>query len=63
MAAAVRLRNDFEHRFHSLDILHRAYACQDIYSQGPGRISGTALLDGHNDENRHLLPALRSNAL
>ena len=28
--AAVRLRNDFEHRFHSLYILHRAYACQDI---------------------------------
>ena len=26
--AAVRLRNDFEHRFHSLYILHRAYACQ-----------------------------------
>ena len=28
--AAVRLRDDFENRFHSLDILHRAYACQDI---------------------------------
>ena len=28
--AAARLRNDFEHRFHSLDILHRAYACQGI---------------------------------
>jgi hypothetical protein len=29
--AAVRLRNDFENRFHSLDILHRAYTCQCIY--------------------------------
>src|SRR5215813_12023097 len=28
--AAVRLRNDFEHRFHSSDIPHWAYACQGI---------------------------------
>src|SRR5207247_11479532 len=34
-------RNDFEHRFHSLDILHRAYACNGIYRQGPG--SGSAI--------------------
>src|SRR6266478_7990026 len=27
---AVRLGNDFEHRFHSLSILHRAYTCQGI---------------------------------
>ena len=33
--AAVRLRNDSEHRFHSLGILHRAYTCQGIFSQGP----------------------------
>jgi hypothetical protein len=26
----VRLRNDFEYRFHSLNILHRAYTCQGI---------------------------------
>src|SRR5579863_2004448 len=31
---AVRLRNDFENRFHSLDILHGAYACQGIYRHG-----------------------------
>src|SRR5579863_4875795 len=31
--AAVRLRNDVEHRFHSLDIPHRAYTCQGIYKQ------------------------------
>src|SRR5881397_920369 len=31
--AAVRLRNDCEHRFHALNILHRAYACQGIYWQ------------------------------
>src|SRR5882762_8279912 len=31
--AAVRLRNDCERRFHSVDILHRAYACQGIYWQ------------------------------
>src|SRR5882672_4433546 len=29
--AAVRLRNDCEHRFHALDILDGAYACQGIY--------------------------------
>src|SRR5229473_4802700 len=29
---AVRLRNDFEHRFHSLSIRHRAYTCQGIFS-------------------------------
>src|SRR5882672_10176686 len=29
--AAVRLRDDFEHRFHALDIRHTAYACQCIY--------------------------------
>ncbi|HTF24290.1 MAG TPA: type II toxin-antitoxin system ParD family antitoxin [Candidatus Limnocylindria bacterium] len=29
--AAVRLRNDFEHRFHALRILHRAYTCQGIF--------------------------------
>jgi hypothetical protein len=28
---AVRLRNDFEYRFHPLQILQRAYACQGIY--------------------------------
>ena len=28
--AAVRFRNDFEYRFHPLDILHRAYTCQCI---------------------------------
>src|SRR6266581_2641655 len=28
--AAVRLHNDIEYRFHSLDILHRAYTCQGI---------------------------------
>src|SRR5438445_233019 len=33
--AAVRFRNDFEHGFHSLDILHRAYTCQGIFRQGP----------------------------
>src|SRR5712692_5686804 len=27
---AVRLGNDFEHRFHSLSILHSAYTCQGI---------------------------------
>jgi len=32
--AAVRLRNDFEGRFHSLCILHRAYTCQGILRQG-----------------------------
>jgi hypothetical protein len=32
--AAVRLRNDFEHRFHSIDILHKAYACQGICKPG-----------------------------
>jgi hypothetical protein len=31
--AAVRLRNDFEYRLHSLRILHRAYTCQGIYVQ------------------------------
>jgi hypothetical protein len=31
--AAVRLRNDFEDRFHSLRILHGAYTCQGIYKQ------------------------------
>jgi hypothetical protein len=35
--AAVRLRNDFEHRFHSLDILHRAYTCQGIYRKNGAR--------------------------
>src|SRR5579862_3133071 len=30
--AAVRLRNDFEHGFHSSDIPHGAYACQGIYA-------------------------------
>jgi hypothetical protein len=30
--AAIRLRNNFEDGFHSLDILHNAYACQGIYS-------------------------------
>ena len=29
--AAVRLRNDLEHRFHSLNILRIAYTCQGIY--------------------------------
>src|SRR6267142_2414769 len=29
--AAVRLRNDFENRFHSLHILQRAYTCQGIF--------------------------------
>src|SRR5947208_14566903 len=29
--AAVRLRNDFEHRFHPVGILHSAYTCQGIY--------------------------------
>src|SRR5258708_7400884 len=29
--AAVRLRDDVEHRFHALDILQRAYTCQGIY--------------------------------
>jgi hypothetical protein len=32
--AAVRLSNDFEDRFHSLRILHRAYTCQGIYNGG-----------------------------
>jgi len=31
--AAVRLRNDFEHRFHFLCILHSAYTCQGIFRQ------------------------------
>ena len=35
--AAVRLRNDFEHRFHSLSIPQRAYTCQGIYRQGPAQ--------------------------
>ena len=35
--AAVRLRNDFENRFHSLHILYRAYACQGILTVRPGR--------------------------
>src|SRR5262249_22278577 len=34
--AAVRLRNDFEYRFHSLYILCRAYTCQGIFSRAPG---------------------------
>src|SRR3984957_17495755 len=34
---AVRLRNDFEYRSHSLHILHRAYACQGIYKWGQKR--------------------------
>src|SRR5580704_10398374 len=32
--AAVRLRNDFEDRFHTLYILHIAYTCQGIFRQG-----------------------------
>src|SRR5580700_1272443 len=32
--AAVRLHNDFEYRFHSLSILHRAYTCQGILTPG-----------------------------
>jgi len=28
---SVRLRNDFEYRFHSFNILHWAYTCQGIY--------------------------------
>src|SRR4051794_37975937 len=32
--APVRLRNDVEYRFHSLDIRHRAYACQGIQLHG-----------------------------
>src|SRR5207248_6303557 len=32
--AAVRLRNDLEHRFHCLNIPYRAYACQGIYWTG-----------------------------
>jgi hypothetical protein len=28
--AAVRLRNDFENRFHSFYILYKAYTCQGI---------------------------------
>src|SRR2546422_1741145 len=31
--AAVRLRNDFEHGFHFLCILHSAYTCQGIFRQ------------------------------
>src|SRR6267378_3322420 len=31
--AAVRFRNDFEDRFHSLYIPHREYTCQGIYSR------------------------------
>ena len=31
--AAVRLRNDFERRFHALDILHHEYTCQGIYEK------------------------------
>src|SRR5579863_2482281 len=30
--AAVRLGNNFENRFHALDILHRVYTCQGIYT-------------------------------
>ena len=30
--AAVRLRDDFEDRFHPVDIPHGAYACQGIYT-------------------------------
>jgi hypothetical protein len=35
--AAVRLRNDFEYRFHALNILHSAYTCQGIFNRGPRR--------------------------
>ncbi len=36
--AAVRLRNDFEDRFHSAYILHMAYTCQGIYIE---KVPGT----------------------
>ena len=31
MSLLLSARNDVEHRFYSLNILHRAYACQGIY--------------------------------
>ena len=42
--AAVRLRNDFEHRFHSLNILYRAYTCQGIDREG--QLIGAVSLPG-----------------
>ena len=47
--AAVRLRNDFERRFHALSILHRAYACQGIYRQGPRQQFQSACGDAPSD--------------
>ena len=38
--ASVRLRNDFEYRFHSLDILHRVYTCQGILRGTCGKTVG-----------------------
>ena len=37
--AAVRFRNDFEHRFHALCILYRAYTCQGIHKAGANKNS------------------------
>src|SRR5215469_10798265 len=47
--AAVRLRNDFEHRFHSLSILHRAYTCQGIYRQGAQATVSVGVRDAPSD--------------
>src|SRR5207302_5674453 len=44
--AAVRLRNDLEHRFHLPDILHGAYTCQGIYRRASAGRNSEAIRMG-----------------
>jgi len=37
--SAVRLRNDFEYRFHLLYIPHTAYSCQGMYKHSPKTVA------------------------